>query len=411
MRLTNTIACVILGLPAAFSAEVPETRVPLYPAVPSVVPPVAQAAEARIDTAGLSSIPRAPRKGNIIERIMEYFEESNKPKENKKFDFSLIGGPYYSTDTKFGVGLVAAGLYRTSEKDSLLMPSDVSLYFKATTSMHFELGLRGNHIFPSDRVRLAYDVNFASIKSKFWGIGYDDNVNDDNESKYKYLNSQAHVAYVWRIAESLYLGPFATFDYINGRDFKKPELWNGEKDRTFNLGVGITLQLDTRDFINNASHGVLLRVDQRFNPRFMFNKYAFSLTELTFAYYHPLWRDATIACQLHSRLTYGNTPWGLLSTLGGSDNMRGYFEGRYRDKSEIDMCVELRQHIWHRNGIVVWGGAGTIFPKFSALRWRKVLPNYGIGYRWEFKKRVNVRLDLGFGRHQTGFIFSINEAF
>ena len=219
------------------------------------------------------------------------------------------------------------------------------------------------------------------------------------------------MAYVWRIANSLYLGPFATFDYINGRDFQKPELWNGEKDRTFNLGVGVSLQLDTRDFINNASRGILLRADQRFNPRFLFNKCAFSLTELTFAYYHPLWRDATIACQLHSRLTYGNTPWGLLSTLGGSDNMRGYFEGRYRDKSEIDMCVELRQHIWHRNGIVVWGGAGTIFPKFSALRWRKVLPNYGIGYRWEFKKRVNVRLDLGFGRHQTGFIFSINEAF
>ena len=27
------------------------------------------------------------------------------------------------------------------------------------------------------------------------------------------------------------------------------------------------------------------------------------------------------------------------------------------------------------------------------------------------KKRVNVRLDLGFGKGQTGFIFNINEAF
>ena len=348
-------------------------------------------------------------KKGLIQKILDYFEESNKPKKNKKFDFSIIGGPHYSSDTKFGIGAVAAGLYHTDTVDT--PQSDVSIYADATTSMFFKLGVRGNHIRPHDTSRLQYDVYFSSIETKFWGIGYDMNINDDNESKYKYLNSQAHVAYVWRIAESLYLGPFATFDYINGRDFKKPELWNGEKDRTFNLGVGFTLQLDTRDFINNASHGVLLRADQRFNPRFMFNKYAFSLTELTFAYYHPLWRDATIACQLHSRLTYGNTPWGLLSTLGGSDNMRGYFEGRYRDKSEIDACVELRQHIWKRNGVVIWGGAGTIFPRFSALRWRKVLPNYGIGYRWEFKKRVNVRLDLGFGRHQTGFIFSINEAF
>lgn len=352
--------------------------------------------------------PQKEKKG-FIQKIIGYFEESNKPKENKKFDFSIIGGPHYSSDTQFGIGVVAAGLYRTDSVDT--PQSDVSIYADATTSMFFKLGVRGNHILPHDKSRLQYDVYFSSIETKFWGIGYDMDINDDNESKYKYLNSQANVAYVWRIANSLYLGPFATFDYINGRDFQKPELWNGEKDRTFNLGVGVSLQLDTRDFINNASRGILLRADQRVNPRFLFNKCAFSLTELTFAYYHPLWRDATIACQLHSRLTYGNTPWGLLSTLGGSDNMRGYFEGRYRDKSEIDMCVELRQHIWHRNGIVVWGGAGTIFPKFSALRWRKVLPNYGIGYRWEFKKRVNVRLDLGFGRHQTGFIFSINEAF
>ena len=100
-----------------------------------------------------------------------------------------------------------------------------------------------------------------------------------------------------------------------------------------------------------------------------------------------------------------------MSTLGGSYSMRGYYEGRYRDKSAIDLCVELRQHVWRRNGVVLWVGAGTVFPKFSAMRWGHILPNYGVGYRWEFKKKVNVRLDLGFGRGQTGFIFSINEAF
>ena len=49
----------------------------------------------------------AKRKG-IIARVIEYFEDSNKPKKDKKFDFSVIGGPHYSSDTKFGIGLVAA---------------------------------------------------------------------------------------------------------------------------------------------------------------------------------------------------------------------------------------------------------------------------------------------------------------
>lgn len=364
-----------------------------------------------VDSLATDTVRRDFLHRGLIGKIVNYFEESNKPKENKKFDISFIGGPHYSSDTKFGIGLVAAGVYRTDTVTADLPPSDVSIYFDATTSMFFKLGVRGTHIAPRDISRLQYDVNFSSVATKFWGIGYDNNVNDENESKYKYLNSQAEVCWIFRLAKNLYLGPLATFDYINGRHFDKPWLWEGEDDRTFNLGVGFTLQYDTRDFLTNASRGVFFRFDQRFNPRFLLNRYAFSLTELTFAFYHHAWRDATVAFQVHSRLTYGNTPWGLLSTLGGSDNMRGYFEGRYRDKSEIDVCLELRQHIWRRNGLVAWVGAGTVFPKFSAIQMRKILPNYGIGYRWEFKKRVNVRLDLGFGKHQTGFIFNINEAF
>jgi hypothetical protein len=60
---------------------------------------------------------------------------------------------------------------------------------------------------------------------------------------------------------------------------------------------------------------------------------------------------------------------------------------------------------------VVWGGAAVLFANVDEVRWRRVLPNWGVGYRWEFKKHVNVRLDLGFGRGQKGVNFSINEAF
>ncbi len=350
------------------------------------------------------------RKG-LINRIISYFEDANKPRSNKKLDFSVIGGPHYSSDTKFGIGVVGSGLYRASSADTLSPQSSVSVYADATTSMFFKLGVRGTHIFPFDKARLSYDVNVAQIATKFWGIGYDMCRDDANESKYKYFNSQANVSYLWRLAENFYAGPMVAVDYINSRDEAKPELWEGQPDKTFNLGAGFTLQYDSRDFLTNAYRGVFVRLDQRFNPRFAGNKYAFSLTELRAAHYRPVWRGAILALQFHGRLTYGNTPWGLLSTLGGSDNMRGYFEGRYRDKSEIDVCVELRQHVWRRNGLALWVGAGSIFPKFSALRWSRVLPNYGIGYRWEFKRRVNVRLDLGFGRGQTGFIYSINEAF
>ena len=90
--------------------------------------------------------------------------------------------------------------------------------------------------------------------------------------------------------------------------------------------------------------------------------------------------------------------------------MRGYYEGRYRDKHSMATQLELRQHVWRRNGIVARVGVGNVF--HDSKSFKHLLPNYGIGYRWEFKKHVNVRLDYGRGRAgQSGFTFNINEAF
>lgn len=61
-------------------------------------------------------------------------------RKNKKFDFSVIGGPHYSSDTKFGIGLVAAGLYRTDLNDTILPPSNVSLYGDVSTVGFYLLG-------------------------------------------------------------------------------------------------------------------------------------------------------------------------------------------------------------------------------------------------------------------------------
>lgn len=404
-RAISFITCICLALLICCNAENYSTTAYVRTDVDSVL------AVSDSEVESCDSVIATQKHKGFFEKIIAYFNESNKVRRNKKFDFSIIGGPHYSSDTQFGIGVVGSGLYRSYAGDTVSPMSNVAIYADATTSMFFKLGVRGTHIFPFDRARINYDVNVAQIATKFWGIGYEMAQNDDNESKYKYFTSQTNVNYIWRLADNLYFGPMAAIDYINARDEDKPELWEGQPDRTFNLGFGFTLQYDNRDFLTNAFRGIYLRLDQRFNPRFLGNKYAFSLTELRLAHYRPIWKGATLAMQLHSRFTYGNTPWGLLSTLGGSDNMRGYFEGRYRDKNEIDVCLELRQHVWRRNGVALWVGAGTIFPQFSALRWSHVLPNYGIGYRWEFKRRVNVRLDLGFGRGQTGFIFSINEAF
>ena len=294
----------------------------------------------------------------------------------------------------------------------LLPPSNVSLFGDVSTVGFYMLGIRGTHIFPQDKYRLDYTLYFYSFPSKFWGIGYDMGNVDANESDLDRWQAQIKASFLFRIADNLYIGPMASYDYVHGKNMERPGLLEGMNLTTANYGVGLSLAYDSRDVLTNPHKGYYLNITQCFRPKFLGNDYAFSTTDLRTSYYHPVWKGGLLAGELRGTFNFGNPSWAMMALLGNSYSMRGYYEGRYRDKHKIEGQVELRQHVWKRNGVVVWIGAGTVFNKFSALCMDRVLPNYGIGYRWEFKKNVNVRLDYGFGKNgQSGFIFNINEAF
>lgn len=347
-----------------------------------------------------------------VNRILDYFNDSNKNKKHKRFDFSVIGGPHYASDTKFGLGLVAAGLYRTDPNDSILPPSNVSLYGDVSSVGFYMLGVRGNHIAPKGRYRIDYHLYFYSFPADFWGIGYEMGDKDANKSDMKRWQAQAEVSFLFRVADNFYIGPMASYDYVIGKHIERPELLQGMDQHTWNVGAGVSLVYDNRDNLTNPHRGIFLNINQMFRPGFMGNDYAFSTTAFRFDAYQRLGKGTVLAEDIRANLNFGNPSWGMMAELGGTHSMRGYYEGRYRDKHSLEATVELRQHVWKRNGIVVWVGAGTIFPKFSALRSKQILPNAGVGYRWEFKKNVNVRLDYGFGKSgQSGFLFNINEAF
>ena len=365
---------------------------------------------AETDSVAAADLPFYRR--GLIGKVYDYFQHTNDVRPEKKFDMSFIGGPHYSSEEGLGIGLAASGQYRAGNFDNKETPlSNVTLKLDVTTGQLYKIAAEGYHIFEGDRYRLNYDVYFYSFKDKWWGVGYGMNRQDSNECNYKRLQSRARLDFVFQLRPGVFLGPLGQFSYVNASDFGVERLVPQQRTRVFNLGLGATFLVDTRDIPTAASRGVCVRLDVLAHPRKMFNKYAFTMTELSASVYRQVWKGGVLAANAHTRLTWGNTPWCLLSTFGGSHTMRGYWEGRYRDKMEADVTVELRQHVWRRNGIALWVGAGQVFPRFSGFRLKNTLPNAGVGYRWEFKKGVNVRLDVGFGRSEKSFNFSLNEAF
>ncbi len=350
-------------------------------------------------------------KRNIFQRIYKYFEDSNEPKEHKKFDFSIIGGPHYSDDTKLGLGLVASGLFRLDKNDLTLSPSNISFYGDLTTTGFYLLGIKGNTIFPHDRYRLDLNLYFFSFPSKYWGIGYENGRHNDNYTTYKRKETQIKIDFLRKIAPNTYVGITGMYRHVNGKDFKDIAFLRGEKRDISSFGGGVLITYDSRDFIPNPYQGIYVKAEQKFFPGFLGNSYSFKRTEILFRHYARLWKGAVIASDLNGTFNYGDTPWSMVALLGGAYQMRGYYEGQYRDNNMLEAQVELRQKIYNRHGIAVWAGAGNVFPKMRKFQWSETLPSYGVGYRWEFKKRVNIRLDYGIGKGQSSFYFNINEAF
>lgn len=354
----------------------------------------------------------ARREQGIIRRVCNYFLDANKT-SNRKFDFGALPGPHYSSTVGLGLGVVATGLYSLDRSDSTLQKSNVTLYGDITTKGFLMLGLKGNNIFKKDKYRLDYRLYAYTFPTHFWGIGFDKGKRDENDTEYRRIKFDAMMRFLFKIAPRLYMGPTANFQFAQAQDIDPVgvPLFEGQDKTTRTQSLGLTLTYDSRDFILNANRGFFLQLDQTFAPRFLANSYCFSATDVTASTYTRIWKGGILATEFHSHFIYGKPAWSMMSDAGSSSRLRGYYEGRYRDKNIAELQVELRQHIVGRHGIALWGGVGEVFPDFQSMRWEKILPNAGIGYRWEFKKRVNVRVDYGFTRDGGGFIFNINEAF
>ena len=350
------------------------------------------------------------RRGGFFQKIKDYLSLDNDTVASnpKRFSISFLGGPSYANDSRFSLGVAGVAQYRLNGCDTI-QPSNATITGNITTAGFWKLGVEGTMFFPEESKRFNYDMEVEYAPRDFWGIGYERG-NSDRHTKLHQHSYKVKGEFLFRLAEDFYVGPMLQWDYASSGAIEDEELLDGQDHVVRNYGFGITMQYDSRDLMTNAYSGVYVYLNQIFRPKFLWNRYAYSTTNLEACYYHRAWRGAVIAGQVTALFNLGNPSWAMMALMGNSENMRGYYKGRYRDKHMTTAQVEVRQYIWRRFGAVVWGGAGSVFHDSDSFR--QWLPNYGVGLRWEFRRRVNVRLDYGFGKKgQSGFMFNINEAF
>ncbi|MGS0826810.1 BamA/TamA family outer membrane protein [Shewanella sp. 0m-8] len=341
--------------------------------------------------------------------------------------FDVLGGPAFTPEN--GLMLALGGLYsfKTEREQSDLQRSSVSLFGianKGDGDLGYSLRSRQNLFFDNDDIRYNGLFVLASQSENFWGVGYDagkqQSASDDTLLNKTSLTYHANLDF--KSDYGFYFGPALRVNYFEPDQNSLPptaiadDNFQQFKDKPLSVGLGFSINYDSRDVTVNAWQGQYLNVEYiNYNSGFgSDNQYQKIL--LDHRYYLTVALGRVLAFYNAYQWSEGDVPYYDLPSLGGQSSLRGLYQGRYRDKSAIEHTLEYRHTFLRDNGelsahgATLWAGVGSIAGTDTQL-YEKLLYSYGFGYRYELQPRMNVRVDLGFSDDDSGFYLTFTEAF
>ncbi|MGR5238955.1 BamA/TamA family outer membrane protein [Vibrio alfacsensis] len=346
-----------------------------------------------------------------MDELLTKLGSSETVDDSKLIDWGVLPGPFVNPEQGFGIGVAAVGLYTPYDWQKGDPYSTVTVTSYGSTSGSYGLGLNNRTYLQGDSVRLLGEAWISHTPGYYWGIGSQAAENERNKVQYEGQRVQLSPKIAVEIAPDTYakLGwQWQSFSKVEGVD---GDILPSEVTAATSSGMLVGMEYDTRDFEPNPKHGQFIDIEWVANRDSLGSDSNYDNLIANIRHYQP-WSDATIiAMEVYSQSILGDAPWFDYAQLGDDQRMRGYYQGQYRNKHQLSAQVEVRHTISGRHGIVGWLGAGNVAPTYHALFENNWLPTVGIGYRFAFKARINVRVDLGVGKNSTGFYFQINEAF
>ncbi|MCH7401592.1 BamA/TamA family outer membrane protein [Belliella kenyensis] len=326
--------------------------------------------------------------------------------------WSFIPAVVYSPETSLGLGARAIRIFKTHE-DPLgkLRPSSLPITFLYTLNKQviftteLELWKNENRDFIHARIMLA-DYPF-----KFYGLGNDLNLDEAESYSTKY--AYVHLNYERQLLSGLYFGPKYEFRVDDIYDVQPAgKLATGQiagSNGQRISGLGFVMNHDTRNNIFQPTRGWYNRLSWMSFQRALGSNFTFDQYILDLRKYVKIYERHVLVVQSFWSFTSGNPPFQHVSLIGGSDLMRGYFEGRYRDRHAVVQQAEYRLPV-HRNlGLVVFGSAGQVAEQINHLEWKRMKYGAGLGIRYKLSPEgLNLRIDIAYG-DQRAFYFGLNE--
>jgi len=260
-------------------------------------------------------------------------------------------------------------------------------------------------------VDFKWPASYTNFVQYYFGEG-----DDTRGEQYWQLFSHriySHPELIFKQGKSFRINLFA--DY-RGRQETNVETEDGSElqQRLFpdenSLGFGAGFNWDTRDNSSSTKKGVFFNAAATYVPSALNVAGAGSATLLTaeMRFFQYLYTSKFVmAARIAGGTSLGTPSYLFRYSLGGSNQLRGYYSNRFRGERFYTAQAEFRFPIYGR-----FSGAGFIdggditddtFGHFHV--------SYGGGIRFFIRDNVALRLDYGFGKDQNGLFFTFGEAF
>ncbi len=321
----------------------------------------------------------------------------------------------YAPETGLAFGVGGIYYFQMSRDKSLLHPSNIYGTAMYTEKKQGSLELNPDFYF-SHRYHLQGRLTLSDFPDKFYGIG--NSTPAAAEEKYTAKYGRATVEGLQGVSKVLNLGFQYLYDRYRivkvkeGGELAAGDI-PGSKGGTAS-GLGPLMTYDSRNNIFFPTAGSFHQVSAAVFGRALGSRFSFTRFYFDLRRYLSLAPAHTLALQAQMTFQTGTPPFWRLALLGGSEIMRGYYLGRYRDRSMVAIQAEYRWlPVFWRLGLVAFIGAGEVAHKISSFDLSDFKPCYGFGLRFLANRTegFTLRLDFGFGSHSSGVYLTAGEAF
>ena len=321
---------------------------------------------------------------------------------------------YFTPETNWAFG---AGGNINFRIDSVSNPTSISGSGYYTVNDQYYLGASADIY--TDKNKKLYNLvfNYSNVFDYFYGIG--PSTPDIPNNTYLQQNVSFDIKYQVQVFNKAFkMGAEYNYrDMVVLDDENNPFLESGNVEGSeggVTSGLGFLASWDSRDNIFSPSTGGYYQINVTYFSKGIGSDFDFNQYILDFRKFIGLTKNHVIAFQLYYKFDTAYPPFYNLPLLGGSSNMRGYIKGRYRDRYYYNLQAEYRveELIW-RFGIVVFGCIGDVAPELGKFTIATVKPTYGFGIRLRIQEleKMDLKMDIGWGKNTSGVYFWINQTF